>query len=150
MPAILYSRVSTDAQERDGTSLDTQERASLEFAAANGWTVVDTVIARKATGSKSMGCRLASSTMNLWQRVAGIFDDPERLRRPPEGRFHLLGGRSRCAICGSAMVGQTLTPKQHPYRYYRCRHVYDRNHRPEVRSAVHLRGRARTGRVAAD
>ena len=24
---IVYSRVSTDAQERDGTSLDTQERA---------------------------------------------------------------------------------------------------------------------------
>jgi hypothetical protein len=25
---IVYSRVSTDAQERDGTSLDTQDRAS--------------------------------------------------------------------------------------------------------------------------
>jgi hypothetical protein len=25
--ALVYSRVSTDAQERDGTSLDTQERA---------------------------------------------------------------------------------------------------------------------------
>ena len=29
--AIVYSRVSTDAQERDGTSLDTQEQASQEF-----------------------------------------------------------------------------------------------------------------------
>jgi DNA invertase Pin-like site-specific DNA recombinase len=30
--AVVYSRVSTDAQERDGTSLDTQERACLEYA----------------------------------------------------------------------------------------------------------------------
>ncbi|MBM4414970.1 MAG: recombinase family protein [Chloroflexi bacterium] len=40
---VLYSRVSTDAQERDGTSLDTQERASVEYAAAKGWTVVERV-----------------------------------------------------------------------------------------------------------
>jgi len=40
---IIYSRVSTDAQERDGTSLDTQERACVELAEANGWTVVGTV-----------------------------------------------------------------------------------------------------------
>ncbi|MCY3880672.1 MAG: recombinase family protein [Chloroflexi bacterium] len=40
MKAIIYSRVSTDAQERDGTSLDTQERACAEFAAERGWEVV--------------------------------------------------------------------------------------------------------------
>jgi len=40
---VLYSRVSTDAQERDGTSLDTQERACVEYAAAQGWTVVERV-----------------------------------------------------------------------------------------------------------
>ena len=39
MKAIIYSRVSTDAQERDGTSLDTQERACAEFAAERGWQV---------------------------------------------------------------------------------------------------------------
>jgi hypothetical protein len=33
----------------------------------------------------------------------------------------------KCGICGSAMVGQTLTPKGKPYKYYRCRHVYDKN-----------------------
>ena len=37
---VVYSRVSTDAQERDGTSLDTQERGSTEVAAARGWSVV--------------------------------------------------------------------------------------------------------------
>jgi site-specific DNA recombinase len=39
MRAIVYSRVSTDAQERDGTSLAAQERACLELAAEHGWTV---------------------------------------------------------------------------------------------------------------
>ena len=40
MKAIIYSRVSTDAQERDGTSLDTQERACVDYALDQGWEVV--------------------------------------------------------------------------------------------------------------
>ena len=40
---IVYSRVSTDAQERDGTFLDTQERASQEYVEANGWTLVGSI-----------------------------------------------------------------------------------------------------------
>ena len=43
MRVIVYSRVSTDAQERDGTSLDTQERACLDFARQPGWRVVETI-----------------------------------------------------------------------------------------------------------
>ncbi|MEZ4503582.1 MAG: recombinase family protein [Dehalococcoidia bacterium] len=43
MRAIIYSRVSTDAQERDGTSLDTQERGCLELAEVRGWSVVGCV-----------------------------------------------------------------------------------------------------------
>jgi site-specific DNA recombinase len=43
MRAIVYSRVSTDAQERDGTSLDTQERAGVELAQRNGWLVVERI-----------------------------------------------------------------------------------------------------------
>lgn len=38
---VVYSRVSTDAQERDGTSLDTQRRACLEHA--KGLQVVQNV-----------------------------------------------------------------------------------------------------------
>ena len=41
--ALVYSRVSTDAQERDGTSLDTQERACVEYAQAKGWAVVECI-----------------------------------------------------------------------------------------------------------
>ena len=41
--AVVYSRVSTDAQERDGTSLDTQERACVEYAQAKGWAVVECI-----------------------------------------------------------------------------------------------------------
>src|SRR3954466_15003050 len=43
MRAIVYSRVSTDAQEKDGTSLDTQERACIDFARAQGWRVVEEI-----------------------------------------------------------------------------------------------------------
>lgn len=43
MRTIIYSRVSTDAQERDGTSLETQERACTEYAAERGWVPVETV-----------------------------------------------------------------------------------------------------------
>jgi site-specific DNA recombinase len=35
--------VSTDAQEKDGTSLDTQERACSEFARDNGWSIVESI-----------------------------------------------------------------------------------------------------------
>ena len=41
--AIVYSRVSTDAQERDGTSLDTQERECLEHARGVGWQVIERI-----------------------------------------------------------------------------------------------------------
>src|SRR5215210_5119177 len=43
MRAIVYSRVSTDTQEREGTSLDTQERACLDFARQQDWQAVDSV-----------------------------------------------------------------------------------------------------------
>ena len=38
--AVVYARVSTDAQERDGTSLDTQERGCAELATSHGWSLV--------------------------------------------------------------------------------------------------------------
>jgi len=41
--AIVYSRVSTDAQERDGTSLDTQERECLAHARGVGWQVIECI-----------------------------------------------------------------------------------------------------------
>ena len=41
--AVVYSRVSTDAQERDGTSLDTQERASQEYVSVNGWIPIESI-----------------------------------------------------------------------------------------------------------
>ncbi len=60
----------------------------------------------------------------IWQRVQALLQDPERTKRRPEGRHYLLRGRLRCGVCGSAMVGQTLTAKGTGYPYYRCRHAY--------------------------
>ena len=63
----------------------------------------------------------------LWARVQEIIHDLQRIRRRPAGRLYALSTRARCGVCGSAMVGQTLTVKGRSYRYYRCRHAYDRN-----------------------
>ena len=63
----------------------------------------------------------------LWQRVQEILNDPGRTHRLPTSRHYALRGRLKCGVCGSAMVGQTLTVSTKPYRYYRCRHVYDKN-----------------------
>lgn len=41
--AVVYSRVSTDAQERNGTSLDTQERECLEHSESAGWQVIECI-----------------------------------------------------------------------------------------------------------
>jgi hypothetical protein len=41
--AVVYSRVSTDAQERDGTSLDTQEKTCVEYAQGKGWVVAESI-----------------------------------------------------------------------------------------------------------
>ena len=41
--AVVYSRVSTDAQERDGTSLDTQEQASQEFVSESSWMLLESI-----------------------------------------------------------------------------------------------------------
>ncbi len=40
MRAIIYLRVSTEMQEREGTSLESQERECLEYAESAGWTAV--------------------------------------------------------------------------------------------------------------
>jgi site-specific DNA recombinase len=63
MRAIVYSRVSTDAHERDGTSLDTQELACLDFARQQGWRVVEAI---RDTAS---GCTLDRPGMERIQRL---------------------------------------------------------------------------------
>jgi site-specific DNA recombinase len=40
---VIHCRVSTDAQERDGTSLDTQQQECRAFALNAGWTVIDCI-----------------------------------------------------------------------------------------------------------
>ena len=63
----------------------------------------------------------------VWRRVQEILSDPERTKQRPRQNFYALRGRMKCGVCGAAMVGQTLTTKGKPYKYYRCRHLYDRN-----------------------
>ena len=41
--AVVYSRVSTDAQERDGSSLDTQERACVGQVRGYDWKILECI-----------------------------------------------------------------------------------------------------------
>jgi site-specific DNA recombinase len=74
----------------------------------------------------------------LWQRVQQVLADPERIRRRPAARFYALRSRLKCGLCGSAMVGHTLTSKGRAYPYYGCRHAYDR-HTKERCAAKYVR-----------
>jgi len=66
---IVYSRVSTDAQERDGTSLDTQERASQEHVSVNGWIPIESI---KDTCSGSTLDRPGIERMRLLIRQGAV------------------------------------------------------------------------------
>jgi site-specific DNA recombinase len=76
---------------------------------------------------------------DIWRRVQVVLNDPERAQKGKSGRFYPLRGRTKCGLCDSAMVGQTLMVKGKAYRYYRCRHAYDRNTGREC-SARYVRG----------
>jgi DNA invertase Pin-like site-specific DNA recombinase len=43
MRAVLYVRVSTEGQERDGTSLESQEQDCRTLARSAGWQVVELI-----------------------------------------------------------------------------------------------------------
>jgi len=62
----------------------------------------------------------------LWHRVHEILADSERKPKHTKIRIYPMRGRLRCGVCGSAMVGRTMTSKGSEYRYYGCRHIYDR------------------------
>jgi predicted dithiol-disulfide oxidoreductase (DUF899 family) len=76
MRAITYARVSTDAQERDGTSLDTQERACLAFARERGWrnlrfyATVGDDFPRAYRGLAPNGDEWAS--LDVWEKRDGV------------------------------------------------------------------------------
>ena len=59
---------------------------------------------------------------DLFDKAQAILNDPER-RRNAKNRVYdyALSGRVRCAVCGRAVVGQTVNKK---YHYYRCRSTY--------------------------
>ena len=72
----------------------------------------------------------------LWQRVQEILNDPERTRRRPTHRHYALRGRLKCGVCGSAMVGQTLTVSTKPYRYYRVPPRIRQEHQQDLHGEV--------------
>ena len=75
----------------------------------------------------------------IWQRVKGIIEDPERTAQRPTPRFYALRGRTKCAACGGAVTGQTLRMKGHEYRYYQCRHAYDKQVKQRCAAKFYIR-----------
>ena len=73
------------------------------------------------------GCTPRIVDEELWRRIQDTLNDLERTRHQRTVRSYHLRGRLKCGACGSAMVGQTLTSNHKPYKYYRCRHIYDNN-----------------------
>ena len=127
MKAIIYSRVSTDAQERDGTSLDTQERACAEFAAERGWEVVRRIrdagsgasLDREGLGELRAALRQGEATavvayavdrLSRSQNHIGIlFDLLVLADRPRQSRRRQLGDLAAVALAeGGDVVGQTV------------------------------------------
>ncbi len=62
----------------------------------------------------------------IWDRVREILCESSRRPKHTALRSYPLRGRLKCGLCGSAMVGQTMSSKGREYRYYGCRHIYDR------------------------
>lgn len=59
---------------------------------------------------------------SLFETVQVRFHDPERRRVAQRKYAYQLSGHVRCALCDSAMVGQTASGGR--YQYYRCRRSY--------------------------
>jgi DNA invertase Pin-like site-specific DNA recombinase len=64
---VIYFRVSTDAQEREGTSLETQADACRAYAEGHGWTIVE---ALSDTASGFALDRRAIPACGSWRRLA--------------------------------------------------------------------------------
>jgi site-specific DNA recombinase len=69
--AIVYCRVSTTDQADHGTSLDSQERACLEYAASQGWEVARVVKEDHSGMELTERVGLMSALRDIEQRKAG-------------------------------------------------------------------------------
>jgi len=88
--AAVYSRVSTEDQEREGSSLDSQQEACLKFAEGQGYEVSDNHIIREVWSGLTLD-RPDLTEMRNWVRdnevEAVVVYSTDRLSRDP---LHLL------------------------------------------------------------
>jgi site-specific DNA recombinase len=96
--AVVYCRVSTDEQEKSGTSLDTQEQACRQYAAEHGYEVLQVV--REARSGATLARRGLDEVRDLVadRKVhAVIVYDPDRLSRGGLAHTYLLIEEFRAA-----------------------------------------------------
>ena len=63
--AVIYTRVSTDEQARDGLGLSIQLKRCRAYAEAQGWSVVETFTDAGVSGGNIPPRRLGQSAMDM-------------------------------------------------------------------------------------
>jgi site-specific DNA recombinase len=100
--AIIYCRVSSKKQEKDGTGLDSQETTCREYARYRGYSVVECFYDGKSgkfTSRPGMKEMLAYLSKHRKEKLVVIIDDISRLARGMRAHLDLrdkitrLGGR---------------------------------------------------------
>jgi predicted site-specific integrase-resolvase len=92
--AAIYVRVSTEKQEREGTSLGSQEAACRAYATAQGYQVDEAHIYREVhTGSE----------LYERQRLAALRDLARRARSRRSSATRLTASRATRRTCTSSM-----------------------------------------------
>lgn len=103
--AATYGRVSTDAQEREGTSLETQEEACRTLAIRQGYRVAEGHVYRESHSGSELWDRPLLTALRdaVRQRLidAVIVYETGRLSRDP---VHLLIIAEECAHWGVALI----------------------------------------------
>ncbi|MFT4040716.1 MAG: recombinase family protein, partial [Thermomicrobiales bacterium] len=99
--AAIYCRVSTDKQEREGTSLQSQEKGCREYAAENGFEIVESlVMLEQHTGAELYDrpkLTRIREAVKAGEIDAVIFYESDRLSRH---RHHRGVVRSECEYYG--------------------------------------------------
>lgn len=91
--AIIYCRVSSDKQVREGHGLEGQEKRCRDYAIAKGYEVIkvfrDEGVSGSLTNRPAMQALIKYLAEMRFSNVVVIFDDIKRFARNIEGHFEL-------------------------------------------------------------
>src|SRR4030088_1616769 len=132
--AVIYARVSSKEQEKEGFSIPAQLKLLKEYAAANGFAVAQEYIdveTAKQTGRTAFGemvaylkahpsvrVMLVEKTDRLYRNLKDWVLDGRFARKAKRGKHDFaFSGLIACHACGCAVVGEI---KKERYVYSHC------------------------------